>query len=100
MVLFLRVLAALLLLLVPVGIFWALTVPQRLPAETLAALPKGDPSRGERWFWAGNCASCHAPARASGEDRFLLGGGYGLDTDFGRFVAPNISQHRRDGIGT
>jgi mono/diheme cytochrome c family protein len=99
MILFLRALLALLLLLIVVGVFWALTAPQRLPAEALAALPEGDPARGERWFWAGNCASCHAAERASGDDRFLLAGGHALDTDFGRFVAPNISQHPEDGIG-
>src|SRR5690606_30507253 len=40
-----------------------------------------------------------AAPRAEGDDRFRLGGGVKLVTDFGTFVAPNISQHSQDGIG-
>lgn len=79
--------------------FWLLTAPQRLDAATLAALGAGDAARGERVFWAGGCASCHAAPGARGEDRLLLSGGERFETGFGTFVAPNISQHPRDGIG-
>jgi mono/diheme cytochrome c family protein len=75
------------------------STPRGLPAATLAALPAGDPVRGERWFWAGGCASCHAAEDAEGEDRLRLGGGLVLTTDFGDFVVPNISMHPEDGIG-
>ena len=44
-------------------------MPRGLPAAELAALPAGDAARGETWFWAGGCASCHAAAKAEGEDR-------------------------------
>jgi mono/diheme cytochrome c family protein len=96
----LRLLAGLLLAaLIGLGAFWLLTAPRGLPAATLAALPEGDAARGEIWFWAGGCAACHAAERAQGEDRLLLGGGLVLATDFGSFVAPNVSMHPQDGIG-
>lgn len=79
--------------------FWLLTAPDRLNAATLAGLGEGDAARGERIFFAGGCASCHAEAGARGDDRFVLGGGVALVTDFGTFVAPNISAHPVDGIG-
>lgn len=80
--------------------FWLLTIPRGLPAAALAALPAGDPERGEAVFWAGGCASCHADPNAEGEDRLRLGGGLRLATPFGTFVAPNVSMHKADGIGT
>lgn len=79
--------------------FWWLTAPQRLDASTLAALGEGDAGRGEQVFWAGGCASCHAAPSAQGDALLSLSGGVRLDTPFGVFVAPNISQHVRDGIG-
>ncbi len=79
--------------------FFVLTIPRGLPAAELATLPEGDAARGETWFWAGGCGSCHAPERARGDDKFLLGGGLELVTEFGTFVAPNISPHPEDGIG-
>lgn len=78
---------------------WVLTSPDRLDAAEIAALPAGDASRGERIFHAGGCASCHAAPRSTGDDRLRLGGGVRLETDFGAFVAPNISPHPTDGIG-
>ncbi len=78
---------------------WYLTEPRTVDAQTLAALEPGDPTRGEQVFWAGGCASCHAAPQASGDDRLLLAGGVRLQTEFGTFVAPNISSHPRDGIG-
>ena len=69
------------------------------------ALPDyaGDAIAGERMFWAGGCASCHASPKdgkpAKGADKLLLGGGLELDTPFGLFRVPNISPHADDGIG-
>jgi mono/diheme cytochrome c family protein len=77
--------------------FWALTIPQGLAESAIAATP-GDADKGARLFWAGGCASCHAPPSARGEDRLKLGGGAPLVTRFGSFHAPNISPHA-DGIG-
>lgn len=79
--------------------FWLLTRPNPLDAATLAAMPAGDAARGETVFWAGGCASCHAAEGATGEDKLRLGGGRRLASDFGVFVAPNISPHPEDGIG-
>ena len=92
-------LAAILLVVACAFAFWFLTRPQRLDAETLAAVGEGDAGRGERMFWAGGCSSCHAAPDAADDARFNLAGGVRLDTDFGTFVAPNISQHEEDGIG-
>jgi mono/diheme cytochrome c family protein len=78
---------------------YAATIPRTLPAGELAALTRGDPARGETWFWAGGCSSCHAAPKADGEARLRLGGGRVLQTAFGDFVVPNISTDPEDGIG-
>lgn len=79
---------------------WSLTAPSTLAADEIAALPEGDAERGERMFWASGCASCHAREGATGDDMLELSGGLALETDYGTFVAPNISMHPTDGIGT
>ena len=38
--------------------------------------------------------------RAKGDDKWLLGGGLELETDYGVFRVPNISAHPDDGIGS
>ncbi len=86
------------LLLAAIG--WWLTAPR-----TIDALPEHvpDAAAGERIFHASGCASCHATPvdgrRATGDARRLLGGGAGLASPFGTFVAPNISPDAHDGIG-
>lgn len=80
--------------------FWLLTAPNGLSEDELAALPAGDAARGEQVFWAGGCASCHAAPGATGDARLELAGGVRLETEFGVFVAPNISQDKQDGIGS
>lgn len=79
---------------------WLLSAPVRLDAGEIAELAPGDAHRGERIFWAGGCASCHAAPKAEGADRLRLGGGVELATPFGTFVTPNISSDPKDGIGT
>lgn len=79
--------------------FWVLTMPQRIPDAEIAALAPGDGARGERMFHAGGCASCHAAKGGEGAALPALPGGVRLVTEFGTFVAPNISQHPTDGIG-
>lgn len=78
---------------------WFLSAPERLGPEALAALQPGDAARGERIFYAGGCASCHAAPGTKGEAKLQLAGGVRLATDFGTFVTPNISSDKQDGIG-
>lgn len=81
---------------------WWITEPRPLAPTDLPEHVL-DPSAGERVFWAGGCASCHASPvngkRAKGEAKLLLGGGLELDTPYGVFRVPNISSHEEDGIG-
>ncbi|WP_274424929.1 c-type cytochrome [Chelativorans sp. YIM 93263] len=79
--------------------FWLLTQPERLDGSALAAAGPGDPDRGERVFWAGGCASCHARPDAEDDALLELAGGRALETDFGTFIAPNISPDPEHGIG-
>ncbi len=81
------------------GGFYLLTMPDPLDAATLPPEQSGDAVRGERMFWAGGCASCHAPSKAKAAAKLDLGGGDPLKTDFGTFYAPNISPHPTDGVG-
>lgn len=64
----------------------------------LAALTP-DPGNGEQVFIASGCASCHAATDAEGDAKLVLAGGHRLESDFGTFVAPNISPHPEHGIG-
>lgn len=81
---------------------WWMTRPQTIAATDLPD-HQPDPAGGERVFWLGGCASCHASPvngkRAKGDDKLLLGGGLELDTPYGVFRVPNISPHVDDGIG-
>lgn len=95
-----RLAAALLVLAIAAAFaFYLLTIPARLDTTRLAGIENGDAARGERIFWAGGCASCHAAASAKGDDRLKLGGGLALSTPFGVFHAPNISPDPKTGIG-
>lgn len=95
-----RVSAAAILLAVAGGAaFWLLTTPHPLDGGEIAALGTGDSARGEKVFNAGGCSSCHARPKSEGAARLQLVGGVELNTPFGTFVAPNISQDPRDGIG-
>lgn len=79
---------------VAAGLF--VTRPQTVEAERFAGL-QGDADAGETVFWAGGCASCH---KAEGSDDSLaLSGGRRFVTQFGTFVAPNISPDPTHGIG-
>jgi mono/diheme cytochrome c family protein len=78
--------------------FWAVTRPTVVAEAEFAGLT-GDPVAGEAVFWAAGCVSCHAAEGATGEDRLVLSGGQRFPSDFGTFVAPNISMHPEAGIG-
>src|SRR4051812_48176584 len=77
--------------------FWAITAPRATFAQS-SFEKDGDAARGEIVFNAGGCASCHATPGQ--DDRKRLGGGLKLKTEFGTFVAPNVSPDQRDGIGS
>jgi mono/diheme cytochrome c family protein len=76
---------------------WWITGPDPLPAATFDGLT-GDPVRGETVFTAAGCASCHAAPGATGDAALVLAGGQRFASDFGTFVAPNISPSEQ-GIG-
>lgn len=89
---------ALLLGLAGAAAFWALTRPVTLPATALAGLA-GDAARGEAVYHAAGCGSCHMAPGATGAARDVLSGGQRFTTEFGTFVAPNISSDPIHGIG-
>ena len=80
------------------AVYWFVTRPDPLPEDALAGLTP-DAVHGEQVFWAGGCAACHAAVDATGDGKFLLGGGQKFPSPFGTFVAPNISSDPEQGIG-
>ncbi len=76
-----------------------LTRPQRMDQSQLDGL-NPDLARGEIVFHAAGCASCHSPPDAVGEEKLMLSGGRRFETEFGTFIAPNISSHPEVGIGS
>jgi mono/diheme cytochrome c family protein len=95
-----RLAGAVLVLIVAAAVAaWFVSAPDRLDPGSIAALAEGDAARGERIFWAGGCASCHARPGSSGEAQLELAGGLEFPTPFGVFVAPNISPDLASGIG-
>ena len=76
---------------------WAVSAPRPFDSASLASLT-GDVAHGEAVFHAAGCASCHiAPDRDA--DPLVLSGGREFASDFGTFVAPNISTDPDYGIG-
>jgi mono/diheme cytochrome c family protein len=92
------IIVALGIVLVCAGAFFVLTMPRPLQAD---ALPdhRPDLSNGERMFWAGGCASCHAAKGSEGDELLLMVGGFEMHTPFGTFRVPNISPDPDYGIG-
>ncbi len=76
-----------------------LTRPQRMDRSQLDGL-NPDLARGEIVFHAAGCASCHSAPDAVGEEKLMLSGGRRFETEFGTFIAPNISSHPQVGIGS
>ena len=95
-----RGLAAALAALIVVGAaaYWWLTRPAPFDAAAFAGVAP-DLARGELAFHAAGCAGCHAAPGAEGEARLVLSGGERFPSEFGTFVAPNISSHAQAGIG-
>ena len=74
---------------------WFVTRPQPLADDALAGLT-GDAENGAIVFAAAGCGSCHTGPDSTGD---LLEGGKRFTSDFGVFVAPNISTDPVHGIG-
>lgn len=81
------------------GGFLVVTAPDRQDPSVWANLGEPDVAHGREVFFAGGCASCHAPAGATGDARLILSDGAPLKSDFGTFHAPNISSDPEAGIG-
>jgi mono/diheme cytochrome c family protein len=77
---------------------WILTAPD-LVSETLLDGIQPDFARGQEVFFAGGCASCHSAPDAKEEAKLVLAGGKRFASDFGTFIAPNISSDPVTGIG-
>ena len=79
-----------------IGAGWFITKPTPLPATALDGIT-GDTGRGEITFAAAGCASCHA---APDGPLDVLAGGKSFTSDFGTFIAPNISSDPDHGVGS
>ena len=78
--------------------FLLATQPRHLLPDDLAGLT-ADPERGALVFAAAGCASCHMAPGAEGEAQLVLAGGMRFATEFGSFIAPNISPDPVHGLG-
>ncbi len=90
------IIAALILAVLGLAVFWIVTIPATVPASALQAYSPNT-GNGRTMFHAGGCASCHATPQQ--EDKTRLGGGLALKSPFGTFYVPNISSDPKDGIG-
>ncbi len=79
-------------------VMWFATAPRGGDPALVADL-KGDVARGQLVFTASGCASCHMAPGARGAAKLVLSGGQRFVTDFGTFIAPNISPDPTHGIG-
>ena len=84
--------------LVAAAALWFVTLPKPLSESDVAGLT-GDAVKGEAVFWAAGCASCHMADGAKDAEQLVLKGGQRFGSDFGTFIAPNISQDPEHGIG-
>ena len=88
-----------LLVVLGAGAGWILSAPAvPLPDAALAGLT-GDATRGAVVFAIAGCASCHTAPDAAYSLTPVLAGGQQFASDFGTFIAPNISPDPVNGIG-
>ena len=78
---------------------WYLSGPEFLSDSALSEI-EPDLQRGEWVFYASGCASCHSAPDATGSEKLTLAGGRRFETQFGTFIAPNISSDPDFGIGS
>lgn len=81
------------------AVFWVVTEPSEVEGYRFK-IADADATRGEAVFLAAGCGSCHAAPGATGEDKLVLSGGQRFETPYGTFIAPNISPHPTEGIGS
>ena len=81
------------------AIGWVLTAADPIDAAELDSHTP-DIENGRTAFNIGGCASCHSAKGAKDDEKLVLEGGQRFETDFGTFVAPNISPDPDEGIGT
>lgn len=86
------------LVLAGLAVFYFVTAPKTLEADVFSGL-NGQANKGEMVFHAAGCASCHAAPKADPTDKPILTGGQKFPSDFGTFIAPNISPDPTHGIG-
>ena len=86
-----------LLILTGVVFFFSLTKPIEIAKIDVTNF-KQNPENGRHIFLASGCNSCHISEGS--KNKFLLAGGQKFITNFGTFVAPNISTSREHGIGS
>ncbi len=77
---------------------WFLSAPKYVDPASFADLT-ADVAAGEQVFYAGGCAACHSAPKAKAEAKLVLQGGTEFPSDFGMFIAPNISADPDHGIG-
>ena len=90
-----RFFAIICLVLIGVAAGWTVTRPQPLSPDAMSGL-SGDAETGSLVFAAAGCASCHAAVEGPPD---VLSGGRTFASDFGTFVAPNISSDPVHGVG-
>lgn len=78
--------------------FYVVTIPRGVDEARFAGLT-GDETRGATVFHASGCASCHTEPKVDFSEAPILSGGQSFPSDFGTFVAPNISPSSENGIG-
>jgi mono/diheme cytochrome c family protein len=81
------------------AVYWVVTRPDPLSDGDLAGL-SGDATAGEQVFLAAGCASCHVAPGEQPEGAPVLAGGQKFPSDFGTFLAPNISPSVMAGVGS
>ncbi|AXT28951.1 diacylglycerol kinase (plasmid) [Ruegeria sp. AD91A] len=83
-----------------VGLVGLVLIRPKRVDQTLLDGVTPDHERGEVVFYAAGCASCHSAPSAAGEELLELAGGRRFETEFGTFIAPNISSDPVAGIGS
>ena len=78
--------------------FYVVTIPRGVDESRFVGLT-GDATRGATVFHASGCASCHTEPTAEFSTGPVLAGGQSFPSDFGTFLAPNISPSVEHGIG-